>query len=206
MRRFERHGRLRLQASLGRVSCAVLEVMMVRLSDIGGMGLLAALVIAPSQAAACLPPAGPPPSPAERAAALEKAQAEVWSVSALVYEAEITESFMVVGPDPKHPGVETGFHVRAVPVSLVKGADAPPSLLFSYGLGPECVFGPSNSPRAGAVGSRFLIYSYSPTLRSTRDVYATFPVGVVTNADTLSALSVATRLTMPGADNTPSNP
>ncbi len=179
---------------------------MVRLSCIGGLGLLAALVIAPSQALACLPPSGPPPSPAERAAALEKAQADVWSVSALVYEAEITESFMVVGPDPRHPGIETGFHVRAAPVSLVKGADTPPSLLFSYGLGPECVFGPSYSPRAGAVGSRFLIYSYSPTVRSARDVYATFPLSVVTDADTLSALSVATRLTTPGANNASTKP
>lgn len=123
---------------------------------------LTAVVIGPAEASACLPPVGPGPSPAERAAVLERTQEKAWSEAVFVYEAEITETFMVVEPDADHPERRLGYYVRAAPVNLVKGAGRAETLLFAYDLGPECVFGPSYSPRAGTVGDRYLFYSAMP--------------------------------------------
>lgn len=142
-------------------------------------------------ASACLPPAGPPPTAAERAANLLEAQTGAWSNATLVYEAEIVESFMVLGADDAHPGLVMGSYVRTAPISLLKGEGAPGPLIFSYDLGPECTFGPSYSPRARGVGSRFIFYARAAEPK-TSDVFFTIPVDAVTDPQITMARHLAT--------------
>lgn len=69
---------------------------------------IAAATLTPGYAGvalACLPPEGPPPTAAERTANLLMAQTGAWSSATLVYEAEILETFLVVGLDDAHPGL-----------------------------------------------------------------------------------------------------
>ena len=149
-------------------------------------------LVHPGVASACLPPEGPPPTSAERAANLLTAQTGAWSRATLVYEAEIVERFMVVGVDDAHPGLAMGSYVRAAPVSLLKGEGAPEPLTFAYDLGPECTFGPSYSPRARGVGSRFIFYSKGAEPRTPDDVFFTLPVDAVTDPKVHTARNSAT--------------
>lgn len=146
--------------------------------------------VAPSIASACIAPAGPPPTPEQREANLREIQAASWANAALVYEAEITESFMVFSQDdPSHPGMASGAYVRAKPVRVLKGEGAPPEVQFAYGLGPECTFGPSYSPRSRREGSRFVFYATRPTISSQNDIFATMPVDAMLDADTRAVLA-----------------
>ena len=151
---------------------------------------LALTLVAPGVASACIAPAGPPPTPEQREANLREIQASSWANAALVYEAEIAESFMVFSQDdPSHPGMASGAYVRAKPVRVLKGEGAPPEVQFAYGLGPECTFGPSYSPRSRGEGSRFVFYATRPTISSQNDIFATMPVDAMLDADTRAVLA-----------------
>lgn len=151
---------------------------------------LALAFVAPSIASACIAPAGPPPTPEQREANMREIQAASWANAALVYEAEITESFMVFSQDdPIHPGMASGTYVRAKPVRVLKGEGAPPEVQFAYGLGPECTFGPSYSPRSRGEGSRFVFYASRPSVSSQGDIFSTMPVDALLDADTRAALA-----------------
>lgn len=81
--------------------------------------------------------------------------------------------------------------MRAAPVSLLKGEGTPKSLTFGYDLGPECTFGPSYSPRARGVGSRFIFYARAAE-PETSDIFFTIPVDAVTDPNIHMALNSAT--------------
>ena len=151
---------------------------------------LALTLVAPGVASACIAPAGPPPTPEQREANLREIQASSWANAALVYEAEIAESFMVFSQDdPSHPGMASGAYVRAKPVRVLKGEGTPPEVQFAYGLGPECTFGPSYSPRSRGEGSRFVFYASRPSVSSQGDIFSTMPVDALLDADTRAALA-----------------
>ncbi|WP_292223325.1 hypothetical protein [Brevundimonas sp.] len=161
---------------------------MIRTSAI--LAAVAFAFAAPGIASACIGPAGPPPTPEQREANLREIQAASWANAALVYEAEITESFMVFSQDdPSHPGMASGTYVRAKPVRVLKGEGAPPEVQFAYGLGPECTFGPSYSPRSRGEGSRFVFYASRPTISSQADIFSTMPVDALLDAETRVALA-----------------
>ncbi len=164
--------------------------MRVRLSALCGLVVL----IAPAGALACTPPAGPPPTLAQRTERLEQIQAEAWSNAALVFEAEIVEKFTIRRVDATRSELKPGVYVRARPLARLKGQGAAEPMLFTYGLGPECTFGPSYSPRAGVVGGRFLFYAAQADAHSPADLSLTLPVDALTNAQTRAAYAARTTL------------
>lgn len=164
--------------------------MRVWLSAMSGL-----VVLAGSAAAlACTPPAGPPPTPAQRAERLEQVQAQAWASAVLVFEAEIIDKFTIGRTDASRPALKPGVYVRVRPVARLKGEGAVEPMLFAYGPGPECTFGPSYQPRAGAVGGRFLFYAGQAEALRPDDLSLTMPVNALTNVETLAAYALRTSL------------
>lgn len=157
--------------------------MRVWLSALSGVAVLAVS----AGALACTPPAGPRPTPTQRAEQLEQVQAEAWARAELVFEAQIIEKFTISRADASRSGLRPGIYVRTRPVARLKGDGATGEMLFVYGAGPECTFGPSYRPRAGAVGEHFLFYAMQANAAAPDDLSLTMPVQALTNAATLAA-------------------
>lgn len=125
------------------------------------------LVLLPTASWACRMP--PLPTDGERAAGIERRQAEAWESSPLIYLAEVAEWSMRDTPDDGFGRVK----LKLVPLLVLKGQGSPQVLELDY---------PAADRRCGRdfmdieahalAGDRFVIYAYSAQPSSGADIWS----------------------------------